>query len=74
MQTVAHITAWAFNCSVVTDKKASCYFSQGHSVRHFNGKPSTHFALLHIEVSVPNSIYLLAKSRGSILQIHKKLL
>lgn len=74
MRIVAHITVWAVNCSVVTDKKASFYLSQGHRVRHFDKKAFTHFALLHIDVSPHSTIYLLSKSRGSILWIHKKLL
>lgn len=62
-------TVWAFDCSVDTDNKASCYLSQGCSVRHFDKKPFTYFALLHTDVSSPNVIYSMAKSRGSILWI-----
>lgn len=66
-------TVWAFDCSVVTDKKESCYLSQGHSVKHFDKRPSTHFALLRTDVSPHNVIYPVAKSRGSILWIHNEL-
>lgn len=41
-------------------------------MRHFDKKPSTHFALLHTDVSSHNVIYLVAKSRGSIPRIHNE--
>lgn len=66
-------TVWAFDCYVATDNKASCYLSQDCSVRHFDEKPSTCFALLHTDVSLPNVIYLMAKSRVSILWINNEI-